>query len=162
MKTEAKITIKEIRAALSADVALGKMSQETADQVKRLLNLGWREKQHNHRNDMECFFEDLRELFEAYDAKLVSGGTYTVEIWINKSKMRIRFDSPTFFDKDFIALLPKMYERGGLVNTLEITGATTLEELLPILEAAEKVDCKAQDYVSDEKFNEMIKNFQQR
>lgn len=65
--TEARISIKEIRSAIKCDVALGHITQETADHITKLLGLEWKEEQHQKRKDMDCFLEDLHELFERYN-----------------------------------------------------------------------------------------------
>lgn len=156
---EAKITIKEIRAELNLDVALGKMSQGTADHVAYILGLDWKEKQYNDRKDMDCFLEDLHELFEAYDAELFFEGTYNGQIWVNDSSMRLGFGSTVYFDKDYIALLPKMWKRSQMVGALNIPKTTKIEDLRPIFDAIRRVDRKAWNYVTDKKFKEMIKPY---
>lgn len=156
---EAKITIKEIRAELNLDVALGKMSQETADHVAYILGLDWKEKQYNDRKDMDCFLEDLHELFEAYDAELFFEGTYNGQIWVADSKLRFGFGCVSRFDKGFISLLPKMWKRSRIVGALNIPKTTKIEELRPILDAVRRVDRKSWNYITDKKFKEMIKPY---
>lgn len=162
MKTEAKMTINEIRAALSTDVALGNISQETADRVSYILGLDWKEKQHNDRKDMDCFLEDLRELFEAYDAEFFFEGTYNGQVWIDNAKLRFGFGGVSQFDKDFIALLPKMWKRSQIAGALNIPKTATIDEIRPIFDAVRKVDRKAWSYVTDKKFNEMIKPYKSK
>ncbi len=162
MKTDAKITVKEIRAALACDVATGKMTQEVADRVTHLLGLDWKEKQHNDRKDMDCFLEDLHELFEAYDAGFFFSGTYSGEIWIDNAKLRFVFGSVCEFDKDFIALLPKVWKRSRMVSALHFPKAATIDEIRPILDAVRQVDRKAWNYVTDKKFSEMIKPYKKQ
>lgn len=159
MKSKAKITIGDIRAALGADVALGKMSQETADHVAKLLGLDWREKRHNDRRDMDCFLEDLRELFEAYDAKFHFQGQYDGSIIVDNWSYRLGFGNPVHFDQDYIALLPKMWKRQQMVNRLHFPKATKIEDVRPIFDAVRKVDRKSSFYVTDNKFAEMIQPY---
>lgn len=161
MKTEAKITINNIRAALSTDVALGNMSQETADHVAKLLGLDWREKQHNDRKDMDCFLEDLLELFEAYDARFMFKGTYKGSIYINDFAASLGFGDTSNFDKDFVALLPKMWKRQQIAGKLKFPKTTHIDEIRPIFDAVRRVDRKSSFYVTDKKFNEMIKPYKQ-
>lgn len=159
MKTEAKITINEIRAALSTDVALGKMSQETADHVVKLLGLDWKEKQHNDRKDMDCFLDDLRELFEAYDARFHIQGQYDGSIIVDNWSYSLRFGNPVYFDQDFIALLPKMWKRQQAVGKLHFSKTTKIDDIRPIFDAVKRVNRKSSSYVTDKKFNEMIKPY---
>lgn len=159
MRTEAKITINEIRAALSTDVALSKMSQETADYVAKLLGLDWKEKQHIDRKDMDCFLKDLHELFEAYDAQLFFKGQYDGELWVDDYKQRLNFGDPVYFGKDYIALLPKMWKRQQMAAKLNIPKTTHIDEIRPIFDAVRRVDCKSLFYVTDKKFAEMIKPY---
>lgn len=156
---EAKITIKEIRCALNVDVALGKMTKETADYVTRLLGLDWKEKEYNKRKDMDCFLEDLHDLFEKYDASFYLQGTYRGEIFVNHPGCNFTFGEPVFFDKDFIALLPKKWKRTQMVRKLKIPPTIHVDELKPIFEAIHKVDCRWSSYITDKKFNEMIKPY---
>lgn len=160
--TEAKISINEIRAAVSCDVSLGKMTKETADHVSHLLGLDWKEKQHNDRKDMDCFLEDLRELFEAYDAEFYFEGTYNGQIWVDDSKLRFGFGSVCQFNKNFIALLPKMWKRSQMVGELNFPNTTHIDEIRPIFEAVRRVDRKGWNYVTDKQFSEMIKPYKQR
>lgn len=159
MKTEAKITINEIRAALSTDVALGKMSQEIADHVAKLLGLDWKEKQHNDRKDMNCFLDDLRELFEAYDAKFHIQGQYDGSIIVDNWSYSLRFGNPVYFDQDFIALLPKMWKRQQAVGKLHFSKTTKIDDIRPIFDAVKRVNRKSSSYVTDRQFNEMIKPY---
>lgn len=159
MKTEAKISIREIRAALSTDVALGKMSQETADHVVKLLNLDWEEKQHNDRKDMDCFLDDLRELFETYDAMFEFKGQYDGTIIVDNWSYRLGFGSPVYFDKNFVALLPKMWKRQQMAGKLQFQKTTRIEDIRPIFDAVKRVDSKSWNYVTDKKFQEMIKPY---
>lgn len=161
MKTEAKITINEIRAAISTDVALGHITQEAADRIAWSLGLDWKEKQHNARNDMGSFLSDLHELFEAYDAQLFFTGQYYGEIWVEDAKQRLRFGDPVYFDKDYIALLPKMWKRQQMVSKLNFPKTTHIDEIRPIFDAVRRVDRKSSFYVTDKKFNEMIKPYKQ-
>lgn len=161
MKTEAKITIREIRAALSTDAALGHITQETADHIANLLGLDWREKQHNDRKDMDSFLADLHELFAAYDAQLLFQGSYTGHIVVDDWSYRLDFGSTTQFGEEFTALLPKMWKRHQMVDKLHFPTTASIKEVRPILEAVRHVDRKAWNYVTDKKFQEMIKPYKQ-
>ena len=159
MKTEAKITINEIRAALSTDVALGNIPQETADHVVKILGLDWKEKQHNDRKDMDCFLDDLRGLFEAYDARFEIKGQYDGIIFIDDWSYSLGFGAPVYFDKDYVALLPKMWKRQQMAGKLKFSPTTKIEDIRPIFDAVRRVDRKSWNYVSDKKFQEMIKPY---
>lgn len=160
---EAKMTINEIRAAISTDVALGKMAQETADHISSLLGLDWKEEQYRKRKDMDCFLEDLLELFEKYNASFVFTGNYKGEICINKLSCKgLRFGDVVYFNKDFIALLPKMWKRSKMVGKLNFTELTHIDEVRPILDAIGKVDRSSHTYVSDKQFNDMIRPYKSK
>lgn len=153
---EAKITIKEIRSALAIDVALGKISKETADHVIKCLGLDWKEEKYNKRKEIDCFFEDLKELFERYEASLYLKGTYESEVWVKDFAHSFNFGSPMEFDKDFIALLPKMWKRVQKVRKLNIPETAHINAIKPIFEAIRQVDTKCWNHVSEKKFDEMI------
>jgi hypothetical protein len=160
MKTEAKITIKEIRAALSTDVAIGKMSQETADRVEWILGLDYKEKRHTDRKDMDCFLEDLWELFAKYDAEFHFEGQYRGYIHVNSLACRLCFGEVSPFNSDFIAFLPKMWKRSQIVSKLKFTPTTNVDDIKPIFDAVRKVNPKSScDHVTDKEFNEMIKPY---
>ena len=159
MKTEAKITINEIRVALSTDVALGNISQETADRISYILGLDWKEKQHKDRKDMDCFLDDLRELFEAYDAKFHLQGQYDGSIIVDNWSYSLGFGNPVYFDQDYIALLPKKWKRQQMAGRLHFPKTTKIEEIRPIFDAVRRVDRKSSLYVTDKKFNEIIKPY---
>lgn len=156
---EAKITIKEIRSALAVDVALGKISKETADHVIKCLGLDWKEEEYNKRKDIDCFFEDLKELFERYEASLYLKGNYEGEVWVKDFAYSFNFGSPVEFDKDFIALLPKMWKRVQKVRKLNIPETTHINDITPIFDAIRKVNTKCWNHVSEKKFDEMIKPY---
>lgn len=155
--TEARITIQEIRSALKCDVALGHMTQETADHVTKLLGLDRKEEQHQKRKDMDCFLEDLRELFERYDAVFYFEGSFNGNIMFRNKPGRFSFGEIGWFDKDFISLLPKMWKRTQMFNKLNISPTTYIDDIKPILKAIRQVDRKdITFYVTDKKFKEMI------
>lgn len=155
--TEAKITINEIRSALKCDVALGHMSQETADHVTKLLGLEWKEENHQKRKDMDCFLEDLHELFERYNVVLKFEGNYNGSIIMLNTPERFSFGDQYWFDKDFISLLPKIWKRTQMFNKLKIPPTTHIDDIKPILKAIRCVDQKdITFYVTDKKFKEMI------
>ncbi|MBD5357421.1 MAG: hypothetical protein HDR88_10525 [Bacteroides sp.] len=155
--TEARIPIKEIRSALKCDVALGHITQETADHVTKLLNLDWKEEEHQKRKDMDCFLDDLHELFERYDIIFYFEGSYNGTIMFNNKPGRFCFGDRGWFDKDFISLLPKMWKRTQMFNKLNIPSTTHIDEIRPICDAIRRVDRKNfSHYVTDKKFKEMI------
>lgn len=155
--TEARITINEIRAALKCDVALGHMTQETADHVTKLLDLDWKEENHQKRKDMDCFLEDLHEIFERYNVVLNFEGNYNGRIIMLNTPERFSFGDQYWFDKDFISLLPKMWKRTQMFDKLKIPPTTHIDDIKPILKAIRCVDRKdITFYVTDKKFKEMI------
>lgn len=155
--TEARITINEIRAALKCDVALGHMTQENADHVTKLLGLDWKEENHQKRKDMDCFLEDLHEIFERYNVVLKFEGNYNGRIIMLNTPERFSFGDQYWFDKDFISLLPKMWKRTQMFDKLKIPPTTHIDDIKPILKAIRCVDRKdITFYVTDKKFKEMI------
>lgn len=161
MKTEAKITIREIRAALNTDVALGNITQQTADHITRLLGLDYKEEQHNDRNDMDNFLADLHELFEGYDAQMFFTGQYNGEIWVEDGQKRLAFGDPVYFGEEYISLLPKIWKRQQMVSKLSFPKTATIEDVRPIFDAVRRVDRKAWSHVTDKEFAEMIKPYKQ-
>jgi len=155
--TEARISIKEIRSAIKCDVALGHITQETADHITKLLGLEWKEEQHQKRKDMDCFLEDLHELFERYNVVFNFEGNYNGRIIMLNTPERFSYGDQYWFDKDFISLLPKMWKRSQMFDKLNIPSTTHIDEIRPIIKAIRQVDRKdATFYVTDKKFNEMI------
>lgn len=154
--TEARITINEIRAALESDVAMGHISQESADHITKLLGLDWKEEQHHKRKDMDCFIEDLHELFERYNVVLILEGIYNGRILIPNTPESFSFGDKDWFDKDFISLLPKMWKRTQMVRNLHFPSTTDEEEIRPIFEAIRQVNRESLLYVTDKKFKDMI------
>ena len=154
--TEARITINEIRAALDSDVAMGHISQESADHITKLLGLEWKEEQHHKRKDMDCFLEDLHELFERYNVVLYFENSCNGYIMIPNTPGSFFFGDKNWFDKDFISLLPKMWKRTQMVRNLHFPSTTDEEEIRPIFEAIRRVNRENPLYVTDKKFKEMI------
>lgn len=106
---------------------------------------------------MDCFLEDLHELFERYNAVFHFEGSYNGHIMIPDTPESFSFGDRYWFDMDFISLLPKIWKRTQMFNKLNIPSTTHIDSIRPIIKAIRQVDRKdAIFYVTDKKFKEMI------
>lgn len=161
-KTEAKISIREIRCALSTEVALGGMTQEQVDHVSKCLRLDWKEADYDKRNDMECFICELKELLKKYDARIeISSSIYNATLRINDYRECLHFGGRTI-DAEYVELFPKIFERQKIISKLNFLPTDHVDDIRPIVKAALKVDRKSWNYVTDDQFAEMVKPYKSK
>lgn len=166
MIKEPSISISRIKQALSADVALGKISKDVAQQLERSLMLDWEREKWEEKQTKEGCVELLAELFEHYDVQIGTNGGWNAEFELRFGHYGYATFEHNEVDAELIRLFPKQHKRVKMFyKVFDLADGETrmkmhIDELKPILAATKRL--VGINKVTDKEYKLMLDNLKER
>lgn len=166
MITEPSIPISRIKAALNADVALGKISKEAAQQITRTLMFDWETEKWEKQQTKEGGIELLAELLEHYNIQIGTNGGWNAEFELRFGHFGYGTFESNEINADLIRLFPRQHKRVEMFYKVfnladeETRMKMHIDELRPILAATKKLT--GINKVTDKEYKQMLDELKER
>ncbi|MCM1141191.1 MAG: hypothetical protein NC453_21705 [Muribaculum sp.] len=160
MITEPSIAISKIRQILNVEVALGKLSEETVQQIERSLQLDWEVEKWQQKQTKEGSIEMLADLLEHFDVQIGTNNGGAAEFQLRFGHFGYATFEHNELDAELVRLFPKQHKRVEMfykVFNLADDKARMhlhIDMLKPILAATKKL--RGWNKVTDKEYEAML------